>query len=246
MKKKLTDSQIGELVDLDRVCGGIGDEVATLIKRLTDGRSKLNTNDPRSIQTKVLWDKGWGTALEFTSFDSYHDSIVKLAGEIPERPPIDYLDKLVLVDRRVQLVDGCRMAGIKFNGSNETFKPYDEKVAKKHGDVYWMWCQDGHRNRNKKPSVCRTEFIVATGGVNREVGLDEFEFVSIYVQDPTVIGTKENPHSVDLLGAVHAVNSDDIACGGYQFGELKLYWYWSVYAYPQCGSASRWEFGPQS
>lgn len=246
MGKKLTTGMLRQLHELDASRGGIGDEVQELIRRLTDGGVKVDPNDPFLAQTKVLWDKGWGTALKFESLKAYRDSVRELAGEIPERPPVDYLNKLVLVDRRVQLVDGCRMAGLKFDGLNETFVPYDAKVAKKHGDVYWMWCQDGRRNRNKKPSVCRKEFIVAAGGVSREVGLDEFEFVAIYAQEPTVIGTKENPHYMDLPGAVRADDSDFIACGGDWRGEPELSWGWVGAADPQFGSASRWESGPQS
>lgn len=242
---KLTTGMLRQLHELDAAREDVGDEVQKLIRRLTDGGTKVDPNDPFLAQTKILWDKGWGTALGLESLKAYRDSVRELAGEIPKRPPVDYLNKLVLVDRRVQLVDGCRMAGLKFDGSNETFVPHDSTAAKSHGSVYWMWCQDGRRNRNKKPSVCRTEFIVCAGGVNREVGLDEFEFVAMYALDPTVIGTKENPHYVDLPGAVLAGGSDYVACGGYWDGDPKLDWCWGDDALPRYGSASRWEYDAQ-
>ncbi len=242
MGKKLTTGMLRQLHELDAARNDVGDHIQELIRRLTDGGVKVNQNDQFFAQTKVFWDKGWGTALGLESLKVYRDSVRDLAGKIPERPPVDYLNKLILVDRRVQLTDACRMAGLKYHGSDKTFKPYDEKVAKKHGDAYWMWCQDGRRNQNKKPSVCRTEFAKIPGA-GSEVGLDEFEFVAMYAQDPSVIGTKENPRFIDLPGAVRADVPDNIACGGGWNGEP---WYWGGSAVPEFGSASRWEFGPQS
>lgn len=200
-------------------------------KMTTDGGAVLKSDDPRVFQAKVLWDKGFGRELGIDSFDAYLATIP----ETSERPPVDYLNKLILVDRRVDLVDACRLVGLKYNGSDTTFAPFDPKSAHKHGDVYWMWCQDGRRNRNKKLSVCRAEF--AKG----EVGLDEFEFTALYAQDPAVIGGGENLYFLDLPGAVHADFSGFVACGGCWSSEPELYWLWFDHANSLCGSASRRE-----
>jgi len=236
MRDLITFDQMCALRELERARvkegrGGLGSEVQALIRRLTDGRSKLKTDDPRIIQAKVLFDKGVGEALNLASFDDYLATIP----EIPEKPPLEYLDRLILVDRRIHLVDACRLVNLKYDGDDNTFKPFDEKVSKKHGDVYWMWCQDGRRNRSRKPVNCRKQFS------QHEVGMDAFEFVALFTQDETVIGTKENPHYVDLLGSVHDGDSSTIACGGLWDGEPRLRSIWGIFPSSYGGSATRWE-----
>lgn len=152
MGKKLKTGQIGELVELDRVCGGIGDEVAALIKRLTDGRRLLDTNDVRVIQAKVLFDKGLGDDL---GFDAYLATIP----EIPETLLADdpNLPLLRLVDPRLGLVKTCKLFGIKFEefGYSDADAVACDARHEMPNTPFWVRAHDGRKNRNRKPNVCR-------------------------------------------------------------------------------------------
>lgn len=184
------------------------------------------TDDARIVQATVLWDKGFGRELKMTSLEEYLASLPA----IPAKSPIAYLDRLILVERRVTLVAACRLAGLKFSGNEERLVPFDPEKGKPVG-AYWMWCQDGRRNRNKPPSQCRKDFQPG------EIGCDAFEGVAIYAQDPKVI----EDHHMDLPSSVNVVFRDDCAYVG-DWGEGPgLSWYCHDGANPYFGSASRGE-----
>ena len=255
--KRMKSCEYTELIRIDRAFDDVGTRVQELIARLTSGGVVLKTDDPRIIQAKVLWDKGLGQKViigfdpNMPGIDGFGEYNVSVPGtpvaaknfaeylatipEPPPRPPIEYLNKLILVDRRVYLVDACRMADLWYAGHNKSSVPFDPNATKQFGDVYWIWCQDGRRNRDKAPSTCLREFAVG------EVGLDDFEFVALYLQDPTVIGTKEDPHYLHLLGSMHKENNFDIVCGGIgpiSGPALGCGWDWAPSK--MCGAASRW------
>lgn len=229
----MTTDQIAELVAIDRASKtGIRTEVQELIGRLTSGGVSPESDDPRLVQAKRLWDKGWGRELNISSFEAYLEMIPV---EIPPRPSVEHLDRLILVDRRLKLVPACRLAGLKYDGNDQTFVPFDPAKAKDDGSVYWMWCQDGRRNHGKNATKCRQEFV--TG----EVGLDAFEFVALYTQGQTVIGAPKDYHYPDLPGSVHVTDRDGIACCDHWDGELWLYRHRLNHISSRFGSASRWE-----
>lgn len=223
----LTTRQIKQLIEIDNAGPGIRSEVQDMISRLTSGGVGAKSDDQRIAQAKRLWDKGWGRELKIDSFDEYLSSIP----EIPERPPIDYLDRLVLVDRRVKLTTACELVGLglAFSGDEETLVPFDPEKAKK--DVEWMWCQAGHRNRGKAAKGCREECRKG------EIVCDTFEGVAIYTQDPKV--TKG--HYLDLPGSVRADGHGDVAYLGRWSDGPGLSWRWDGHEGSHYGSASRWE-----
>lgn len=210
---------------------GIAREVEELIARLTSGGVAGRHSSERERQAKVLWDRGYGREIGIGSFEAYLATIP----DAPENPRPDLFDRLVLVDRRVTLTVSCRLARLKFTGDDNTFEPYDVKTAKKHGDVYWMWCQDGRKNRDKSIYQCRREFQPG------EIGLDAYEFVALYTQDPGVIGKPESPHYIDCSASVLRENRDNTAYGGDWDDDPELLWRSYDCRHPHFGSASRWE-----
>ncbi len=204
--------------------------VAELINRLTSGGVGAKSDDPRFVQTKRLWDLGWGRELKMSSFDEYLATVPR----VPDPPPITTYDRLVLVDRRVSLVTTW-LAGVNFDGDNKTFRPFDKMGARSVG-ISWIWCNDGRENRGRSPRRCRAEFR------NSEFELysfecDAFEGVAIYAQDPGVI----KGHYLDLPGSVRAIEPDHIASLGIWDAEPKLYWRCDDSESPIFGAASRWE-----
>lgn len=224
----LRNSQIKQLIEIDEAGSGIRAELQELITRLTSGGIGCKTDDPRKVQAKVLWDKGFGRRSGFDSFDAYLASIP----EIPEFPE-SYAERfplLVLVDARLTLTQACALAGLRYKGDDETFVDFDAKQARKER-VYWMRVQDGHKNRNVSVTTCRRQFA------KDELGLVAMEGVALYGQHPAVILS----HYLDLPGSVHRGNRGRFACLGLIDGEPGLSWYWHDDANPLFGSASRGE-----
>ncbi|TSC71863.1 MAG: hypothetical protein G01um101438_866 [Parcubacteria group bacterium Gr01-1014_38] len=229
---------------------GIHEEVQELIQRLTAGGvGTPDTADPFLIQTKVLWDFGWGRELGVTTIDAYRKSVEKegLATK-PDRPAgmPEHLNRLVLWDRRpllekrerreqVSLVKICRLLNVDFSGDDETFIQH-EATPEITVPVRWVWCQDGRRNRNRSPKDCRTSFHAP------EVGIEALGGLFLFAQDRSVIGgTRGAWHVVDLPGSVHRDCPSRCACLLLWSGWPRLRWGWDDDADPGCGSASRWE-----
>ena len=212
---------------LKRGLPGIAPEVEELIRRLTSGGVGTKSDDPRVQQAKCLWDKGWGRELKFDSFDEYLATIPGIGEEFitDERFP-----HLILVDRRPGLTKSCSLAGLRFNSNNNTFADFDPKQFKKE-DVYWVTCNDGRQNRNRKTVDCRKSFA------KDEIGLVAFEGVALYAQRPEVI----NDHFVYLCGSVHVGSRDHVAIIGCWGGVPELSWNLDVDADPDYVVASRRE-----
>ncbi len=241
MANTLTLELIDQLIQLSKTHDEVGDEVQGLIDRVTDSGVRADPNDPFVVQTRALWKNDWAKAIGYRSLKEYRDSVFALAGEVPPHPPVDYLNQLVLVDRRILLTHACSLACVALSSADESFVPYDPRMAKNHGDVYWMWCQDGRRNRRKNPDIIRKELASATPDVGggMEVGLDAFEFVAAYVQDSTIVGTSEHPHKIQLLGSLHAKQRSLIVCAGI-WGEVEIACRGNDGGHAEYGAASRW------
>ncbi|MDA1038286.1 MAG: hypothetical protein O2877_01190 [bacterium] len=198
----------------------------------------------RIRQTKTLWDAGFGAALGLgpQDFQKYltgtgvgTDSLEPIP-EIPvwpvRYPP--YLDRDVLVDKRVLAkvgqVEVCRLLGLAYGGSNDTFRPLDP-TREKYG-LYWMRAHDGRVNRGRMPSDCRRtaeSFLV---------GVDASEGCSIFAQDREVI----HGHCMDFFGSVYTGAPASWACLGIIDGRPELYWGWEGgCAFPDYGSVFRGE-----
>ncbi|MCI0479515.1 hypothetical protein L0Y59_03140, partial [Candidatus Uhrbacteria bacterium] len=98
MGKHISTGQIRELLDIDRARGGIGPEFQELISRLTSGGVGMKNDDPRAVQAKVLWDKGFGRESGCRSFQDYLATIPEIPPELVDDDPRFPL--LVLVDDR--------------------------------------------------------------------------------------------------------------------------------------------------
>lgn len=244
--------QVVQLYEIDRARRkrgepSIGPEVQELISRLTSGgvspgtqppsgkrrkgSAKFPNRDPRIIQqAKCLWDKGWGQRLGKPNFEAY-------LLDIPEIPtfPSGYDERfshLVLVDRRIQVVEACQMLNVSFGGDSNTFVPHDEVKSVKTL-VYWMRCQDGKAHRHHKPSDCRVEF----SSHGDEFGLEAHEGLAFYAQFPDLfeVGT-----AMDLPGSVHSGSRAGSACFRRWAGDgVRLSWDWDDDPPPGFGSASR-------
>jgi hypothetical protein len=234
---------------------GIRAEVQELITRLTSGGvGTEDTTDSFLVQSKVLWDKGWGRELGFGKLDAYRRSLEQEGlSTTPERPPDmpDHLNRLVLWDRRplfvredagkgtmlerVSLVKACRLLGVSCSGDDGTLIQH-EATPEITVPVRWVWCQDGRRNRNRKPVDCRQSFV------RPEVGAEALTGLFLYAQEPAVIGGEGDAwHTMDLPGSVHRDDPSYCACLGLWSDGPRLYWDWGDEADPKYGSASRWE-----
>ncbi|TSC64615.1 MAG: hypothetical protein G01um1014106_40 [Parcubacteria group bacterium Gr01-1014_106] len=251
-KKKLFGlRQIKQLEEIQRARlkkegVGIQDEVQELITRLTSGGvGASDTTDPFLVQSKVLWDKGWGRELGCKTLDAYRKSLeTDGLPTKPERPAglPEHLDRLILWDRRPLLVDGkislvkaCRLLGVVFGGNDDTLVQHEATPAITE-PVRWVWCQDGRRNRNRKPSDCRNGFQ------KPEVGLEVLGGLFLFAQDHTVIREEGDAwHIMDLPGSLHRDEPSRCAYLGLWVDGPELDWYWDDDAGPECGSASRGE-----
>ncbi|MDO8599157.1 MAG: hypothetical protein Q7S02_03530, partial [bacterium] len=241
---------------------GLHSEFSTLITRLTSGgvgtpdpakgrkhkksgSVDVSTLDPHLLtQAKVLWDKGWANSMlehgivDFGSFEEYASSLP----DIPTFPETydTRFPHLVLVDRRpfvlpeqlFLLTEVCSLLGVKFDGDNTTFVPYDPAHLIR-SFVYWMRIQDGKIHRNRKPDDCRTEFT----SHGDEVGCSAFEGLSLYAQHPDLL---EVDTTMDLPGSVRADGRGLCACLlRWADGGVGLYGNWHGHAHPRYGSVSR-------
>lgn len=243
MASEFTNDQVADLRALEKARvhrGGPGfrAELQELITRLKDGGiGTPDTADPFLVQSKVLWDKGWGRELKFDGFADYLATIPP----VPERPTDmpAHFEYLVLRDVRpfrsgagLSVTKGCRMLGVAFEGTDETLIPRDG--APTITDLAWVWCQDGRMNRNRKPSDCRRSFV------RPEVGAEALTGLFLFAQNPTVVGGSDD-HVVDLPGSVRRGNPSFCAYLKVWRGRPGLDWRWGGDAGPRYGSASRWE-----
>ncbi len=192
MRNKLKPGQIGELVELDRVCDGVGDEVTALIKRLTNGRRLLNTNDVRVIQANVLFDKGLGGDL---SFEAYLATIP----EIPESLLADdaVFSILRLVDSRLGLFKICELFGIEFKENQNS----DESVIALNTryemptEPFWV---RAHHNLNQ--FECKE--TVPLSDKDKIFYMTAMVSIMVWVQDPSIL--MENGSVIDCLGSAYS------------------------------------------
>ena len=226
---------------LDRLkSGGVSPAAVQSHGKRRKGSAKLPTRDPRIIhQAKVLWDKGWTTGMKDDDGNPRYPTFADYLASIPDLPafPAGYDERfphLVLVDRRVKVVEACQMLNVKFEGNNRTLVAFDPAKASTQ-PVYWMRCQDGKAYRHRKPSDCRMEF----SSHGDEIGLDALEGLACYVQEPSSL---ELNTAMDLPGSVHSGLRDNCAyLRRWADDGVRLGWCWGGVADPSCGSASRGE-----
>lgn len=222
--------QITELRQIEKTiieAGGTGikDQVQELIDRLSAGGIvKEKTKDPRIIQARRFWKKGWGRELGFKKFQQYLDTIPEIPlSLLADRPD---LPLLVLVDPRLGIVKSCRLAGLKYEEygwNDKTLEPYDDRHNIPTDKPYWIRASDGSPNLKRKPSDCRDECIGQLFAGTADVG------IAIWIQ------YSPRGHVMDLPGSVHSGYRDHCAFV-VPFGNPRLDADWSVDALPGCGS----------
>ena len=171
----LTTKQIKQLIEIDGAGPGIREEVQAIIARLTSGGVGPKSDDPRVVQTKRLWNKGFGRELGICPLDAYRVTIPK----IPEclLAHDDRFPELILVDARLGIVTICDLLGLEYSGTDHTFEDFDPKKSRSK-KVYWMRAQDGKKNRKKSVRTCLKEFA------SDELGLTAHEGLAFYAQNP--------------------------------------------------------------
>ncbi len=194
--------------------------------------------DQRTRQARKSFAK-FGAALGVTRFEDYLGGTDSLE-PVPEITV--FADRLMtsfnetlLVDgrvlddqeRKIGLSETCKLAGLAFNGNDNTFTSRDPEVA--GSGIRWIRFQDGRRNHGRNPRSCIESFA------DCEVGADVMEGIARFVQDELVLWKR----FMDLPGSVLASHRDYCACLGVCFDGPKLSWRWDVFAFPVYGSASR-------
>lgn len=165
--------------------------------------------DIRRVQAKILWDKDWGKE-QFDSFEAYLASIPV----VPVFPEAwrERFNRVILVDARIPLTKACGFAGLKYSGTDATFKDYNTVPARPK--VYWLNCRDGRRNCVTAPFAWRHGFL------KDERALIAIEGVALYAQDPAVV----QGHFVDLPGSVRVGRMRYVACLGEWDDSPELRW----------------------
>ncbi len=207
---------------------GIGPEVEELIRRLTSGgvAGKV-VDDIRLIQAKRFFDRGFGRELGLKDFAAYLATIPTVPETLLADDPNFPL--LVLGEPRLGLTRACELIGLRYTGSDQTLVPFDKRHAEPT-KPWWFSMHDGRRNRNRKPSDCRTSL-----GAN-EISATALRGVCTFLHHPGVIVQGE--HCVDLPGSVDAEYRGYNADLGIWRDEPRLYRSMSGFADLDYGSAS--------
>lgn len=142
-KKKLTKGQMSQLLELDKGGDGIREELQRFIvglqTKLADEK-KVDTEWAR--QAKALYDRGFGRALGFESFEEYlmsipPDNIPDAARTPGGQNPSGYV--MILVDSRLPTVAAGVLAGIAIGISEMEI---DDRTTKySMPKPYWALCR---------------------------------------------------------------------------------------------------------
>lgn len=212
------------------------EQVDAVMESIVNATRMTDTVAMRIAQATMLWKKFEAVLREI---DPDLDSLAKYLASIPEVPTFpaewgDTFDRTVLCDYRIIATVGlkrfCEILGVGYDGADDTFVAFDP--AQTENGVEWVRCQDGHRNRDRKPTDCRTTFAAFEVGATFALGL------FLFAQDAAVIGGDDN-HVMDLPGSVHAVYRAHVAYLWRWGGRVGLSWGFGVSAAPQFGSVSR-------
>ncbi len=237
MSKKDTKFEIDQVLALRELekarmkkgLHGFKKDFQEFLRRYMDGGEALTSDDPRQIQAKVLWDKGFDHGFE--SFEAYLATIP----EIPETLLVDdsNLPLLRLVDPRLGLVKTCELFGIKFKEFG--YSDADAVACDNRHEIpstpFWVRANDGRKNRNRRPDVCRDECK------DEFLAMTDMVAIMTWVQDPSII--KENEHILDCPGSVHRAGRGYCACLGVWHGEVELVLSWGAGdADPRYGSGA--------
>lgn len=230
-----TIDQIGKLREIERARmkhGGFGlrSDLQALIMRLQSGGVGPKSDDPREIQAKRLWDKGFGREQGFDSFDAYLATIP----EIPEAymAPDDRFPELVLVDARLGLEKTCELLGVDFDYEDQSFEDFDPKKARTD-KVYWIRAKNSEKIRRK--SVCVRSVQFTNAGC--ELGLTAHEGVALLAQNPEGF----RGCAMDLPGSVMRDDRMSVAFLHWVRERPELFCHFHDHDSSSCGSAFRTE-----
>jgi len=213
---------------------GLRTEIQALIMRLQSGGVGPKSDDPREVQAKRLWDKGFGRDVDSEAY-AYIDDFDSYLRSIPEIPESltahdDRFPEIILVDARLGIVKICEILDIEYDGTDQTFEDFDPKKARTE-KVYWIRLQDGKKNRNKSVRTCRSEFA------KDELGLTVHEGLARFAQNPESFRS----FALDLAGSVYRDDRDYAAYLNWFNDRPLLYWYFDENENSHCGSGSRRE-----
>ena len=191
----ISAKQIRHLLDLDQGGPGLGAELQAFFRQVTSGGVAGKSGDPRVIQAKRLWDRGFGCELELESFDAYLATIPQipegLLGDDPELP------LLSLADPRLALTKACRLIGIpheELGYSDGVVVPFSDRYADPK-KPFWLRHDDGRPNKDRRPDHCRDKLTGDTLTGTALVG------IMAYLHHPEIV--VEGEHVIDLPGSVH-------------------------------------------
>lgn len=187
-KAGVMEEQIKELIAIDalRTAKGLGGIHVNLSAFIAWLWAKMGS-DPRMIQAKVLFWKGFAKDLGFLSFEEYLATIP----QVPDCPESwkNRFKYPVLVDARMSLAKACALLGISCRADDVI----DAYQASETLDVYWIWCYDGVRIHGTKTGGAATYFL----DNETDVGLSVLEGIAFYAQFPEVL----EKYDIRLLGA---------------------------------------------
>ncbi|MDF1497052.1 MAG: hypothetical protein P1P90_03245 [Patescibacteria group bacterium] len=180
---RLTTDQLAELLAIDKRVG-LRSQLQRMLHALNSGGLALEApaediainyrcewwEVERQRQALVLWQKGIGRALGYSSYQKYLASIPGIPGRL--RMKNGKFNRLVLVDTRAGLQKLCHLAGVFYDSTEH---------LDADSSVRWMRCQDGRRYQNDTMIAADCSFQ------DDEDGLSLFEGICLYMQFPQVL-----------------------------------------------------------
>lgn len=222
-----TIDQVGKLREIERARlkrdePGLRSDLQALIMRLQSGGVGPQSDDPRVVQAKRLYDKGFGLREggfpphgNWPTFDAYLATIPEIPEELKANDK--RFPELVLVDTRIGIVKTCELLCVDFDGNDQTFEDFDPNKAKTD-KVYWIRAQDGRKNNGKSIKTCRKQFTDA----GDELGLTDHEGLALFAQNPEGLRGR----AMDLPSSVGHEGRGSAACLSWFYERPRLDWRW--------------------
>lgn len=229
LSDSLTPSLIAELIHVEEKrkeqgLPGIYADIRYAIDVLSEGKSLAEQADPRTLQARILFEKGWGKELGFSDFETYLKSIPMVPDSLVQSS--ETFPFLVLVDAHITALRASELLGVQIKGNHQT---PDMAALRTTGATYWIRCQDGSKNRGMSTAEAVQNFLPG------EQGLNEIEGLSLLAQHSDIID-----HSyIDLPQSSHEGFEDNSACLGKWNQVPGMRWRWNDYPDKRCGAASK-------
>ncbi len=221
----LDTSMIGELIAQDlalqaRGASGLGTAVRALIDASRIHSDVMVTIDPTMIHARRLWDAGFGTALNFDSFEAYAKSLPAVPHALQTETA--GFEQLLLIDARVSPGATAKLLGVTIEGSATTAAQESLQAV---GEPYWT-------RISLAPEHVGVSVADASGNLlATERGATIIEALMMTLYSPMVLQDRY----LDCPGNFHEGFENSVACIGKWNGAVQIRYRWRDHADARCG-----------